>query len=245
MSLVSGTGLALPGRLLPVDIDLSAGEIACLIGPNGSGKTSLLHALAGIGRPQGVVSIGGLDPARLPPSQRARLLSYLPATREIVWPLPVRDLVALGLGAATDAGFVEDALVLLDLEALADRRLDRLSTGERSRALIARALAPLPRLLLLDEPTANLDPAWQLRLMEQLRRIAREEECAILVALHDLDLAGRYGDRLLIMRDGSLVADGSPAVLLAGDQMTSVFGIERTVAGWSPIRLPEDRRSSP
>jgi iron complex transport system ATP-binding protein len=244
MTLVSGVDLALAGRLAPVSLSLAAGEVTCLIGPNGSGKTSLLHAFAGIGRPEGRVIVAGRDPAGLPPSQRARLLSYLPATRDAIWPLPVRDLVALGLGAAGEPSLVEAALKLMDLGDLADRRLDRLSTGERSRALIARALAPLPRLLLLDEPTANLDPAWQLLLMEELRHIARGEECAILVALHDLDLAARFGDRLLIMNRGSLVADGVPAPLLAGDQMALVFGIERTEPGWSPVRPLEDRRSS-
>lgn len=228
---VSATGLCLPGRLAATDLALDAGQLVCLVGPNGSGKTSLLHALAGIGRPRGMVAIDGTDRDKVGPGGRSRLVSYLPATRDIHWPLSVRDLVALG-SPQDDGEAVAHILADLDLADLAERRVDRLSTGERSRALIARALAAGSKLLLLDEPVANLDPLWQLRLMAHLRVLASGK--ALLVAMHDLNMAGRYADRLIVMDRGTIVADGDPAALLAGPIIPSVFGIERVDGVWHP-----------
>ncbi|MDB5699550.1 MAG: transporter ATP-binding protein [Alphaproteobacteria bacterium] len=235
---VTATDLALPGRLSPVSLMLAPGELTCLIGPNGSGKTSLLHALAGIGRPHGAVRIGGIDPRGLTPAARSTLLAYLPATRDIAWPLVARDLVALGdpashPGAGSNAQ-VDAVLALLELGDVADRRLDRLSTGERSRVLLARALVAGSKLLLLDEPTANLDPLWQYRAMDHVRRLVQRERRVALVALHDLDIAARYADRLLIMDRGRLIADGSPRELLASATISAVFGVERGPDGWRP-----------
>jgi len=229
---VSATRLCLPGRLAETDLALDAGQLVCLVGPNGSGKTSLLHALAGIGRPAGTVAIDGLDRDSVGPGGRSRLVSYLPATRDINWPLSVRDLVALG-SPQDDAEAVARILADLGLAALAERRVDRLSTGERSRALIARALAAGPKLLLLDEPVANLDPLWQLRLIAHLRGLAPGK--ALLVAMHDLDMAGRCADRLIVMDRGTIVADGDPTALLAGPVIPSVFGIERIEGLWRAI----------
>jgi iron complex transport system ATP-binding protein len=246
MTLLSAQGLELRGRLRETDFRMDAPALVCVVGPNGSGKTSLLHALAGIGSPSGEVRIDGVDPSALGPDERRRLLAYLPASRDILWPLAGRDLIALGLPGNALSADVEEAARALELGDLLDRRVDRMSTGERSRVLIARALAAGSRLLLLDEPVANLDPYWQLRMMELLRSLARGREGqAVLVALHDLDLAGRYADRLLIMSDGRIAADGEPAALLAGAQLSSIFGIERSEGAWRPLNRPEDRRSLP
>jgi iron complex transport system ATP-binding protein len=228
--------IAFASRLAPTDLTLQPGEVACLVGPNGSGKTSLLHAMAGIGRPDGRVAIDGEDPHRLPPSRRAAFLSFLPASREIAWPLVARDLVTLGITDPPSEARIAELLALFELDAVADRRVDCLSTGERSRLLLARALIAEPRLLLLDEPTANLDPLWQLRLMRHLRTRAERLGCTQLLAMHDLELAGRYADRLLIMNGGRIVADGEPSVLLASDWIPNVFGIERGGDGWLPVR---------
>jgi iron complex transport system ATP-binding protein len=234
-ALLEATGLNLAGRLQPSDLRAEAGELVCLVGPNGSGKTSLLHAIAGIGDPGGEVRIDGADPKAAGPDGRKRLLSYLPASRDIAWPLAARDLIALGLPGDMQSGAADRIVGELELAPFARRRVDRLSTGERSRVLIARALAARPRLLLLDEPVANLDPLWQLRLMDHLRALTRQGGQAALVALHDLDLAGLYSDRLIVMREGAIEAAGDPRTLLESELIPSVFGIERRDGRWRPI----------
>jgi iron complex transport system ATP-binding protein len=232
---VDASGLALPGRLKECSIALQAGQLTCLIGPNGSGKTSLLHALAGIGGPLGDVRIAGIDPQALAPKQRMRLFSYLPASRDVRWPLIARDLVALGCAGPEDRARIPQLLDELDLASFSERRIDQMSTGERSRVLIARALVSRPTLLLLDEPAANLDPLWQLRLMDHLQSLTRDGDQALLVAVHDLELARHYADRLIIMERGAIASDGDPAELLAGPDIARVFGIERREDRWIPV----------
>jgi iron complex transport system ATP-binding protein len=231
VTLLDARGVALPGRLEATSLAVDSPALLALVGPNGSGKTSLLHALARIGAAGGEVRIDGTDPAALAPDARRRLLAYLPATRDVAWPVTARDLVALG------GGSFEDVAPDLDLEPLADRRMDQLSTGERSRVLLARALAPRPRLLLLDEPAANLDPAWQLRLMAALRTCVDDGQ-GVIAAFHDLDLAARYADRMLVMSGGRVAADGIPAEILAGRVIADVFGIRRDDKGWELETLP-------
>lgn len=227
-ALLSASGLTLPGRLREAALEIMPGELVCLVGPNGSGKTSLLHALAGIGGRPGQVSLAGEDPRRANAARRPQLMTYLPATRDIKWPLSARDLIALGGGGAD---FAE-----LELAPLLDRRIDALSTGERSRVMIARALAPRPRLLLLDEPTANLDPLWQIRLMGLVRAELAQGERAALVAIHDLDAAERHADRILVMDGGRIAGEGLARV-------PEIFGVERIGGEWREVSPPADPRS--
>lgn len=228
MSLLVASGLRIAGRLEETSLTIEAATLTCLIGPNGSGKTSLLHAIAGIGSPKGQVRIDGVDSRPLGPPKRQRLLTYLPASRDVKWPLCVKDLIRLG-----GEDDIEPVLADLELQAFGDRRVDQLSTGERARVLLARALAPRPKLLLLDEPVANLDPLWQVKLMDRLQRLTRRSYRAVLMASHDLDLAARFADRLIVMDEGRTVADGGPK-LLEGREIEAVFGIERRDGAWWP-----------
>jgi iron complex transport system ATP-binding protein len=182
----------------------------------------------------------GRELSRLSPARRSQLLAFLPASRDLPWPISARDLVAL---SGAEEAAVNATIYRLELSEMAQRRADRLSTGERSRVLIARALAAAPRLLLLDEPTANLDPLWQIRLMELLREELAGQERAALVAMHDLDAAGAYADRLIVMEGGRAVADGPPEEVLASPAIAQVFGIARDGGAWRPVRPQADPRS--
>jgi len=229
MNRLVAKSIGIQGRLEPTSLEVEAGTLTCLIGPNGSGKTSLLHAIAGIGTGNGEVRIDGVDPWAAPPSARPRLITYLPASRDVKWPLTASDLIRLG-GEADIGPVVTD----LELEAFADRRIDQLSTGERTRVLIARALVPRPRVALLDEPVANLDPLWQLKLMRHLRVLASQGGQAVIIAAHDLDLAGRFADRLIVMSRGRIVADGGRD-LLESNVIGEVFGVEHRDGAWQPL----------
>jgi len=229
-SLLKARGVALDGRLQPTDLDVAAGSLVALIGPNGSGKTSLLRALAAVEIGSGTVAIGGEDVASAPPARRPHLLTFLPASRDMVWPIRARDLIALGL-ARDDPPRIAGLLDQLELGALAERPATELSTGERARVLLARALAPSPRLLLLDEPLSNLDPYWVLRTLELLRETVRTTGCSAIVSLHDIDRVRSF-DRVLLADHGRIAADLPPDEMLASSELSRCFRIERSEGSW-------------
>ena len=227
--LLDARGLAITGRLQATNLKLAPGMVA-VIGPNGAGKTSLLRAVAGIELESGNVLIAGEELSQTAPPRRMRLLSFLPATRNLVWPISTRDVIALGL-PSPDPARVGELLKQLELDALADRPVDHLSTGERSRVLLGRALAARPRLLLLDEPLSNLDPYWVLRTLQILSSEAERSGCAVLASLHDLNQIGAF-ERVLLIDDGRIVADGSPAEVIDSPELTRAFRIEKDGRNW-------------
>lgn len=232
--------VGLHGRLAPTDLDVRPGELVALIGPNGGGKTSLLRALARIEDPTGVVSINGEDVDLAPVARRRQLLSYLPASRDVIWPISARDVIALGL-ERRDEGRIDELIALLELEPLALRPINRLSTGERARVLMARALATRPQVLLLDEPLSNLDPYWVLRFLDILETAAVSGQ-AVLVALHDLSQLDRFG-RALLVAEGQIQMDEAPASIIASERFSTIFRIDQSDGRWM-VRKPADRQSS-
>jgi iron complex transport system ATP-binding protein len=209
-----------------IDLDLGPGEFIGLLGPNGAGKTSLLRAAFGLLPASGRSSL-----AELPAARRAREAAFLPQSREIAWPMPVSALIALGRPGttATDRGAVNRAIDRLDLQAMRDRPATALSGGEQARVLIARALAQETPLLLADEPIAGLDPAAQIAVMSLFRDLARQGR-GVMASLHDLGLAARHCTRLVLMKDGRILADGPPRAVLTPAMLATVYGIRAYLA---------------
>ena len=240
------------GDALIVDgaaLDLRAGELTVLIGPNGAGKTTLMRALAGLVPAEGRIEIEGKPLASLTVRDRARRIAYLPQGHVFHWPMPVAAVVALGRYAYGDAfstlsdadrHAVGKALAATGTEAFATRAVTTLSGGERARVALARALACEAPILFADEPTVSLDPRHQLVVMELLARAAHDGG-AVLAIGHDLSLAARFADRIVIMDRGRLVADGAPRDVLTVERIAAVFGVEAFIAddatGSHPILL--------
>jgi len=238
MSLIEGNAIAVHfGDNVILDgVDLAAreGELIGLIGENGAGKTTLLRVLANLlPAENGEVRFRGDDIQEISRRAYAREMAYLPQAAISHWPLEVRHLVALGRLphrdpwqrlAEADLECVETVLRWTDTFHLATRTVTTLSGGELVRVMLARALASEPKLLLADEPVASLDPFHQLQVMELLRDIAKRDAC-VLVVLHDLALAARFCDRLLLLHAGKVMAEGSPEAVLTPSNLKAAYAI--------------------
>ncbi len=224
-------------------IKVASDELVGLIGPNGAGKSTLLRAMLAIReRSAGTVTLDGKDFLSLPSRERARSVAFLPQERRVEWRLPAYDIVMLGryphqngFGGPTaeDRAAVDRALDAVDGRRLIDRPVTVLSGGERTRILLARALAVEAPLLLVDEPIAALDPYHQLHVMEILRE-RTQTGVGVLAIIHDLGLARRFMDRLILMDGGRIVADGPPDSVLTPERVAAVYRI----AGTPPNRIP-------
>lgn len=228
---VEACGVGIAGRLAPTDLVIERGQMVAVIGPNGGGKTSLLRALARTEDAEGEVTIDGQDVDATGEAQRRRLLAFLPAARDANWPVTVADYLKFGLGSP-DPARIDELVELLELAALAARPIDRLSTGERARAMLGRTIAGKARLLLLDEPLSNLDPYWLLRTMEIVRSEIVTNHSAALVAVHDLGMVARF-DRVLLVSNGVIIADGPPPAVLESEEFGTAFRVERGDGGWT------------
>lgn len=237
---LTGFGVWLGARPLVQDLSfaLDRGELLGLIGPNGAGKSTVLKALVGLLPYRGEVRLAGQALARFSAPQRARRLAYLSQDDPIQWPISVADLVGLGrhpyrgswwrgAGRAhpADRAAIAAALQRTDCWSLRARRITELSGGERARARLARVLAVEAPLILADEPIAALDPRHQLQVMELLRALSRGGT-AILLVLHDLTLASRFCDRLLLLDQGACQAIGAPRAVLTAERLRAVYGID-------------------
>ena len=222
---LAARNLSIDARLSDVSVDVARGSITAICGPNGAGKSTLIEALAGLIAPDsGSVTLDGTMLSAMPGRTRARRIGYLPQAHEIAWDVPVRSLVELGRMPHNDRATapVDRALDALDIAHLADRRAQSLSGGETARMLLARVLAGEPEWILADEPLAALDIGHQLALLAHLQAQARAGKGVVLV-LHDLAHAMNYADRVIVLGNGKLVADGPPAEALATPVIEAVW----------------------
>jgi len=213
---------------------LSAGEMVALLGPNGAGKTSLIKLAAGLYAPNtGQILLDGLPMQQTAPLVRAKKIAYLPQFQNIAWPMAGRDIIALGrlphhgiygFASAADIAAIEEAIDKTGVQAYANRPVTQLSGGEQAAIKMARLLAGQTDILLLDEPIQSLDPARQLAIMGLLAAEAKAGK-AVLVILHDLTLAARFCARLLLMKEGQIIADGTAEQTLTSANLQAVFNI--------------------
>jgi iron complex transport system ATP-binding protein len=251
--LVRASGLVLErgGRRLvdDVSLDVARGELVALAGPNGAGKSTLLRLLSGELAPEaGAVELDGMPLPRLGPDALGRVRAVMPQETVLQFAFTVREVVTMGRHphrrtprAERDAAAVATALRSTDVEPLAGRTFPTLSGGERARTTLARVLAQEAPLLLLDEPVAALDLRHQEQALQVARRVA-DEGGAVVAALHDLNLAGAYADRVVLLRDGRVAGAGRPWHVLCSELLEAVFGhpvvVVRSPSGGGPLVVP-------
>ncbi|MGB9802968.1 ABC transporter ATP-binding protein [Desulfofundulus sp.] len=221
-----------------VTFKVQGGETLGIIGPNGSGKSTLLRCLARVLKPRmGTIFLDGKNLAALRGREVGRCLGYVPPPgTEHAFPSTVLETVlqgrrphlTWGVGHA-DLAAVTRALAYLGLTDLGERQLGELSSGQRQKVLIARALAQEPEVFLLDEPTATLDIRYQLEVLARMRELAAEQGRVVIMVLHDLNLASRFSNRLLLLHGGRIVAAGTPRAVLSPDNIRAVYGVEAVV----------------
>jgi iron complex transport system ATP-binding protein len=229
------------GRIPVLDtvrLTVEPGGWLAIIGPNGSGKSTLLRSILGFHPHEGLVRIDGRSTTGMPRRERARCLAYAPQTPVLPEGVTTRDYVGLGrtphrplLAAprAVDRQVVGDVMARLGLDLLAGRQLTTLSGGEQQRAVLARALAQQPRVLLLDEPTAALDLGHAQQVLDLVDGLRRQDGLTVLSTLHDLTLAGQYADRLALLSGGRVVAEGAPAEVLTSGALRRHYGARAQV----------------
>lgn len=219
---ISGRGRPILDR---VSLELQPGKLVGIVGPNGAGKSTLLRCLAGLRRPDhGLVTLNGRSASALESAERSRLIGYMPQSFAPAWDYTVREVLELGAGRVP-AGprDLPAAIERHELIAMIDRRWSHLSGGERARALLASVLVANPPVLLADEPGASLDVRHRLDLLQGLRIYASNRTVA--VALHDLDLAVQYCDRLVVMHAGAVALDADAASVARDHRLDEVFGV--------------------
>jgi iron complex transport system ATP-binding protein len=242
-----------------VSLAVAARSLVCIVGPNGAGKSTLLRLAAGLLRPAaGSVRTAGVDPGATERRRFARRVAYMPQDYALVFPFTVGEVVLMGryphrgvlaLENDEDARLAARAMERCDLGALADRRFDALSGGERRRALLAQAICQAADLLLLDEPTVSLDPGHADDVFRLLDEDRRRRGTTAVVVTHDLNLAARWADRLVLVDEGRIAATGEPADVLGSPAAARAYGVRLHVGEAHGVRfvvpLPDERRPAP
>jgi len=251
---LENAGFAYEGRdvLRGISFSINTGDFVGIVGPNGSGKTTLVRLLSGVIRPrEGNIEIGGEDITRLSNRLLARTVAVVPQETSALFAFTIAEIVLMGrsphLGALSferreDIAIADKAMQAVDIAQFADRHINEVSGGEKQRAIIARALAQQPRIMLLDEPTAFLDLKHQAGIYRVLEKLNREREMTILVVSHSLNLAAQFCRRIIMLDKGGIAADGAPDEVLTRENIERVYDVKvritRGDTGGTPIIIP-------
>ncbi len=230
-------GYASTPILQGVHLELAKSEVLSIVGPNGAGKSTLIRCINRILNPQkGRIVLDGSDITNLTRMELARQLGYIPQSDHQSFPATVFDVVLMGRrphiswrSCQNDKEKVLDVLEMLNIEHLAMRDINEISGGQQQKVLIARALAQEPDVLLLDEPTSNLDIRHQLEVMDVIRTLVTEKNISAIMAIHDLNLGSRYSDRMVMLNRGVIAAAGNPYSVLTQENIKQVYGVEAVV----------------
>ncbi len=238
-----------------LDLDIGENELISILGVNGAGKSTLLKCLNRILTPQsGKIQVLSKDVSSLSLLQLSTLMSYVPQSVRSSFSMDVFDVVLLGRRPhiswrinENDREKVSQTLRTLNLENFAFRRFDQLSGGERQRVIIAKAVAQDPKIFLLDEPTSDLDLKSQIEIMKSLRTLVSNSASpkSALVAIHDINIAARFSDRILLLHDGQIISQGTPQEVLTTENIAKVFGVTSEVEIYSPSETREFEAYSP
>lgn len=222
--------------LKDVTFQIENGTVLCLVGPNGSGKTTLIRCIDRILHPEGSVFIDGNNIRDMRRTEIAKMIGYVPQTGAKITAATVFDVVMMGRtphmgwrADEEDLSKIEEAIRLLGIKDLADREYNELSGGQQQRVLIARAIAQDPQVLLLDEPTNSLDIRHQLEAISIIHKLSREKEITVIMAIHDLNTAARYADKLMMLKNGHPIAFGTPDELVTKERIREVYGVETKI----------------
>ncbi len=218
-------------------LEVAPSEVVSICGPNGAGKTTLLRCINRILKAtKGNILLDGREIGNMKMSEIAKRIGYVPQSTSSVFPLTVFDMVLMGRrphvgwrSGEADMERVVDVLKMMKIEDLAMRDFSGLSGGQQQKVIIARALAQEPEVLLLDEPTSNLDIKHQLEVMEIIKNLSIEKGISVIAAIHDLNLASRYADKIILMKGGKIFCAGKPASVLTPENILSVYGVEAVV----------------
>ena len=219
--------------LKDVELDVELGEMLSIVGPNGSGKSTLLKCINRILKTkQNTVLVDGRDTSRLNLKELSKVMGYVPQSSTSTFPFTVFDVVLMGRKpyihwnlSERDNEIVAEMLDFLGIGELAMRYFNELSGGEQQKVIVARALAQQPQILLLDEPTSSLDIKHQLEILCMLRSLTQSKERSVIVTMHDLNLASRFSDRMIMLKQGKIFASGTPESVLTEENIEKVYGI--------------------
>ena len=220
-----------------VDFEIDSGEVVALLGPNGSGKSTLIRTVCNIDRPtSGRILIDGKDIASMDIEELAKIISYVPQSGQYAEYDTVLDTVLVGRSphmgwepTERDLEVVQNAMEYMGILDLADQYINELSGGQRQRVFISRSIAQEPKMFVFDEPTSSLDLKYQFDSMKMMAELVHKDDSIMLVALHDLNLALRFCDRIVMIKDGNVVCDGTPEGVLTSELIESVYGVKTKI----------------